>query len=279
MTEEHILEVQGNLSQQERQDLISEEVLSAGTLRIDDLVGRFGVSRMTIHRDLEALEARGLLRRARGTVTAVATSLFEASTEYRTRQNRDEKEAIARLAATLVSPGEAVILDDSTTGLQLARHLAHHQPLTIITNFSRVLRELEGKPGINLLSTGGEYFQLCDAYRGALTLQSLKGLSADTYFMSTPAISDGVCYHPHQDLVLVKQAMFQAARRRVLIVDHTKFQRTALHAMAPIDEFDLVIVDSGISSQDLKSLEKSGLEVMIAPLSQANRRLSNEARM
>ena len=260
------LEVSGarTPSQTERHDLVTEAVLAAGSMRIDDLTQRFRVSRMTMHRDLEALEARGLLRRSRGTVTAVASSLFEASTEYRTRQNIAEKEAIAEVAASLVTPGEAVILDDSTTALRLAQLLTGLQPLTVITNFGRVIKHLEGRQGITLITTGGEYFQLCDAYRGAITLSALHNLHADTYFMSTPAITNGMCYHPHQDLILVKQAMFSAARRRVLIVDHTKFQRTALHAMAPIEDFDVVIVDSGIDPSDLQMLQQTGVEVVVA---------------
>ncbi len=254
-------------SQTERHDLIADTVLSAGSMRIDELTQRFGVSRMTIHRDLESLEARGILRRSRGTVTAVASSLFEASTEYRTRQNIAEKEAIARVAATLVRPGEAVILDDSTTGLRLAQRLTELEPLTVITNFGRAIRGLEGRRGITLITTGGEYFQLCDAYRGAITLNALNSLRADTYFMSTPAITAGVCYHPHQDLVLVKQAMFAAAQRRVLIVDHTKFQRTALHAMVPVQDFDVIIVDSGISETDLQMLRRTNAEVLVSAVS------------
>lgn len=257
-------------SQAERQDLITEAVLSAGSIRIDELIQRFGVSRMTMHRDLETLEARGMLRRSRGTVTAVASSLFEASTEYRARQNITEKEAIAEVAAGFVTPGEAVILDDSTTGLMLAQRLTALQPLTVITNFGRVIKKLEGRQGITLITTGGEYFQLCDAYRGAITLNALHNLHADTYFMSTPAITNGMCYHPHQDLILVKKAMFNAARRRVLIVDHTKFQRTALHAMAAIEDFDVVIVDSGIDPSDLQMLHQTGVEVAVAGLAPAS---------
>ena len=257
--------------QSARRDGIAEAVLDAGSIRIDELADRFDVSRMTIHRDLNELEARGVLRKSRGVVTAVASNLFEASAEYRSRQNSVEKRAIAAAALAEIVPGEALIFDDSTTGLELARILVAKQPLTVITNFSRVARELEGKSGIALITTGGEYFQLCEAYRGSITLTALGNLRADTYFMSTPAIRDGVCYHPHQELVLVKQAMFRAAKRRVLIVDNTKFNRTALHAMIPVRDFDRVIVDGGISPANLDALQRTGVPVTVAPLDGARR--------
>ncbi len=250
-----------------RQDAIAEAVMASGTMRVDELSDRFSVSRMTIHRDIEALEARGILRRSRGSVTAIASSLFESSIEYRSRQNRAEKEAIAKVACEIVEPGEAVILDDSTTALHLAHYLVEREPLTIITNFSRILEELEGKPGINLISTGGEYSQVCDAYRGALTLNALKSLAADTYFMSAAAITGDLCFHPHQDIVLVKQAMLSAARRKVLIVDHSKFSRRALHAIASIKDFDMVIVDSSIEVPHLQRLKQTNVEIRLAEVS------------
>jgi len=253
-----------------RQDAIVEAVMSAGTMRIEDLADRFNVSRMTIHRDIETLEAKAVLRRSRGSVTAIASSLFEASIEYRNRQNRDEKDAIAAVAADLIEPGEAIILDDSTTGLRLVPYLSEREPLTVITNFGRMQRELEGRRGINLISTGGEYSTVCDAYRGALTLRALQGLAADTYFLSAAAVTGDVCYHPHQDIVLAKQAMLQAARRKILIVDHSKFSRRALHAIAPISEFDIVIVDSNIDPADLRRLRQSNVDVRIAQVSQVD---------
>jgi len=256
----------GPLRLEERQDAIVELVLSAGSIRIDDIVEQFSVSRMTIHRDLDALEARGILRKSRGTVTAVASSLFEASTDYRIRQSIVEKQAIARAAFDLVEPGQAIVLDDSTTGLQLAKLLVQKAPLTVITNFNRVITELKGKPGISLLSTGGEYYELCDAYKGPIALNALGQLRTDIYFMSTPAITGGICYHQHPELVLIKQAMLKCAQKKVLIADHTKFRKRALHAMCTISDFDLAIVDSGTSPEELGMLKRADLEVKVAPL-------------
>lgn len=247
-----------------RRDAITERVLEIGSVRIDTLVDELGVSRMTIHRDLDALEARGVLRKSRGVVTAVASSLFEASTDYRLRQQSVEKRAIAKLAFDLIEPGEAIVLDDSTTGLNLAELLPQKEPLTVITNFGRVLDMLGSKRGISLVSTGGEYYQLCDAYKGNLPLSALSQLSADTYFMSTPAISNGVCFHQQPELIQVKRAMFKCAKKRVLIADHTKFSKRALYSMMPIREFDVVISDAALSREHVTEIRRSGVRLIIA---------------
>jgi DeoR/GlpR family transcriptional regulator of sugar metabolism len=246
-------------------------VLSSGSMRIEDLTDIFGVSIQTIHRDLDQLDAQGVLRKSRGVVTAVATSLFEASTEYRARQARAEKEAVSRAAFSLVEPGQAVILDDSTTGLYLAELLIQRQPLTVITNFQRVINVLVGHPGIALISSGGQYYQWCEAFMGTVATAGLSTLRADIAFISSPAVSDGICFHQHHDAVLVKRAMFEAARRRILYIDHTKFEKRALHAHHKVTDFDMVIVDSNISPDDLNRLEDTGVEVLLAPVAGSRR--------
>jgi DeoR/GlpR family transcriptional regulator of sugar metabolism len=263
--EEVRLSPQLGLRHTERLDALTELVLSAGSMRIEDLAENFGVSVMTIHRDLDALDAKGILRKSRGQVTAVATSLFEAGTEYRARQHRTAKEAVSRAAFELVEPGQAVILDDATTGLYLAKLLLQRQPLTVITNFQRVMNVLIGHPGIALISTGGQYYQWCDAFMGSVALNSLSNLRADILFMSTPAITDGMCFHQHHDAVLVKQAMFEAAKRRILYVDHSKFGQRALHAHHRVTDFDTVIVDSRTDPDDIARLQESGVDVLVAP--------------
>lgn len=252
------------LRQEERLDALTEAVINEGTLRIDELAELFGVSVMTIHRDVNGLEEKGILRKSRGAVTALATSHAEASTEYRARQNRLEKKKLARAAAEFIEPGQAIMLDDSTIGIELVPHLVQRQPLTVITNFERVLSGLSGNPGITLISTGGQYYQWCEAFMGTVTMGALSGLRADIALMSTPAVTDGGCFHQHHDAVLVKQAMFRSARQRILYFDHTKFEKHALHAHHRISDFDRVIVDDATPAERRRELAELGASVVIA---------------
>ena len=252
------------LRQEARLDAITELVLNSGTVRIDDLAEAFQVSSMTIHRDLDTLDQKGILRKTRGAATAVASSLFEASPEYRIRQSKGAKEAVARAAFSLIEPGQAVMLDDSTTGLHLAGMLSQKQPLTVITNFQRVIDLLIDHPGIQTISTGGQYYKWCEAYMGTIALNALHLLRADIVFMSSPAVTNGVCYHQHHDAVLIKQAMIEAAERSVLYLDHSKFSMRALHAHLSIGDFDTVIVDDKTAPEHLEQIRETGVELIIA---------------
>ncbi|MFI0469057.1 DeoR/GlpR family DNA-binding transcription regulator [Saccharopolyspora sp. 5N102] len=247
--------------QQDRRRKITELVMAAGTMRIDDLVETVGASAMTVYRDLADLESQGLVHRNRGYVSAASSLLYEAASEYRLQQNTSEKEEIAQAAAELIEPGQALVLDDSTTGVYLARLLPERAPLTVVTNHRGVFGELAGASGISLICVGGDYLPWADAFVGGMALDALRNLRVDLAIMSVSAVTDGICCYPQQEMVQIKKAMLASARRRVLYVDHTKFRRRALHAVAPVEDFDVVIVDSRTTSADIEVLCDRGARV------------------
>ncbi|MEV0088319.1 DeoR/GlpR family DNA-binding transcription regulator [Saccharopolyspora sp. NPDC050642] len=247
--------------QQDRRRKITELVMAEGTMRIDDLVETVGASAMTVYRDLADLESQGLVHRNRGYVSAASSLLYEAASEYRLQQNTSEKEEIAQAAAELIEPGQALVLDDSTTGVYLARLLPERAPLTVVTNHRGVFGELAGASGISLICVGGDYLPWADAFVGGMALDALRNLRVDLAIMSVSAVTDGICCYPQQEMVQIKKAMLASARRRVLYVDHTKFRRRALHAVAPVEDFDVVIVDSQTTSADIEVLRDRGARV------------------
>ncbi len=251
--------------QADRQRAITEAVMAQGAIRIEQLAEQFGISVMTVHRDLEQLEGRGLLRKDRGVATATSTSFVESSDVYRTSREQAEKEALALAALEVIEPGESLILDDSTTVLHLARHLPTKAPLTVITNVLTVMNELGNVRGLTLLALGGQYYNWCSAFMGRTTTQTLGQLHADTFIMSTSAIVNDVAFHQTLETVDVKRAMFEAADRRILLADHTKFDKRALHALLPLADFDLVLLDAATAPEHLRRLRKAGVNVQVVP--------------
>jgi DeoR/GlpR family transcriptional regulator of sugar metabolism len=250
----------------ERRPRIVDLVTARGSVRIEDLARELGVSIMTIHRDLDELGEAQVLRKVRGAATVLPSALFESRAPIRLARQQREKEAIARAALEHVEPGQAIMLDDSTTGIYFARLLPSLAPVTVITNFLAVMRELGGKPEIRLIGLGGAYFEWADAFMGSMTIDAIKSLRADVVVMSTSAITEGVCYHQSQDTVMFKKAMLEAAASRILYVDHTKFIRRALHALAPLTSFDLVIVDDQTPHDTLEQLRSTGVPLEVVPM-------------
>jgi DeoR/GlpR family transcriptional regulator of sugar metabolism len=75
-----------------------------------------------------------------------------------------------------------------------------------------------------------------------------------------------MCFHQSEESVATKRAMLSVAAKKILLVDHTKFDRRALHALASLDEFDHVIVDSGTKAEHIENMRSQGIDVIIAPI-------------
>jgi len=251
-------------SPRQRQQRIRDRVLERGSITIEELVGEFDVSTMTIYRDLDVLDTQGWLRKVRGGATAQPSALFESNARYREMLEPEAKNALAHAAVEHIQHGQAVILDDSTTAHYLARILPDHGPLTLITNSLAIAKELAGEPNIALMMLGGTYYPAFDAFLGMATTEAIQPLRADTLVMSTSAVIGGYCYHQSQDIIVVKRALMESATRKILLVDHTKFAKRALHRLAPLTAFDLVIVDSATGADDIAALRDQGIPLQVA---------------
>lgn len=261
-----------------RQQAITEAVMAEGSVRIETLAERFDTSVMTIHRDLDILESRGLLRKSRGIATATSTTLVESSDVFRLSRQAREKEALAEAALHYIEPGQAIFLDDSTTVLRLAPHLGHKAPLTVITNVLTLMTELRGVPGITLFGLGGQYYNWCSAFMGPMTTQAVASLHADTFLMSTSAITNDIAFHQYPETIETKRAMFEAADTRILLADHTKFEKRALHALAPLKDFDVVIVDDATPEKHRNRMKDKGINVVVAGTAPARRSPTHRGR-
>ncbi|UVC07464.1 DeoR/GlpR transcriptional regulator [Rhizobium sp. TH2] len=247
-----------------RRQLIAEAVMSEGSMRIEDLTARFGISLMTAHRDVDELVSRGLFRKTRGIVTAAPTSLIESSDVYRSTRQSAEKKAIAEAAMQFIEPGQAIFFDDSTTVLQMAALLPAKVPLTAITNSLNLMNALREIRDLTILGLGGHFYNWCNAFMGRMTTNEIMRLRADTVFMSMSAIIDDTVFHQSPEMVETKRAMFDCAARRILLADHTKFERRALHSFAALTEFDIVIVDDGTPIIHLERMRSKGIKVVVA---------------
>src|SRR3954465_15852479 len=118
----------------DRRDAIADHIQSVGYARIDELAERFGISRMTVHRHVEALTRQGLVRKLHGAVTAQPSGLYESAFRFRQTLAVGEKQALARAALHYVEAGQAIMLDDSSTATMLVEHLGQSTPLTVVTN-------------------------------------------------------------------------------------------------------------------------------------------------
>lgn len=248
----------------QRQQLIADHVLSHRSVSVPDLATLCQVSEMTIYRDIEELQRQGIVRKFRGGVTAQPSGVFESNVAYRLAAMRDEKAVIARRARDFVEPGMSVILDDATTTLALARLLGDVTPLTVATNYLETMRLVSGFRDVHLVALGGDYDRTHDSFLGVPCVDAVEALRVDAAFVSVSAVSGGHAHHQEQHIVAVKRAMLRSARRRFLLVDHSKLGRDALYRVAPLTHFDLVVVDDHASPEALAELREQGVSYEVA---------------
>ncbi len=244
-----------------RRTKIIQVMMSGSSTLIRDLAEMLDVSLMTIHRDLAVLEKEGLVRRLRGSVSAEKSLLFESSYNYRGRKNVEEKKRLARAALAHLEPGNAVVIDDSTTTYHLSEFLPEIAPLTVVTNAAPILERLRHTPEIDLVSTGGRYHPGYNGYFGANCEKAIRSYHVDVAILSTTTIQGLSLYTPDEIVVRAKQAMMQVARRRILLADGTKFQFSALNYVAEITDFDLVILTGDIPPDKLDLIRASKVHV------------------
>lgn len=258
------------MKRDDRQQAIMDLLVSEGEVELDALSERFQVSRMTIHRDLDDLETAGLLRKIRGGATIRTGTQFESDFRFRERQDSAAKTAMAQAALHLIEPGMSVMINDGSMAAILGRLVTARRPLTVITNNAAVIDVLKAEAGITLIALGGVYSAKFNAYLGKVTEDALAQLRADISFISSPAVSGLEVFHMDDAVVHAKRAMIEKGARRVLLVNHARFGRAALHRLAALSEFDHIITDTSPAPEILTALSKARLTLTIADRQEAD---------
>jgi DeoR/GlpR family transcriptional regulator of sugar metabolism len=246
-----------------RQQRIVDHVLANGSASAAELVELTGVSLMTVHRDVDELVRRGLVRKYRGGVSAQPTSVFEAHSEYRRAVRLAEKNAIAAAALAMVEPGSSIMVDDSSTALTLVGRLHEVGPITVVTNYLPAIALLKEMAEVRLIALGGDYSRTHDSFGGIGCVEAVAAMSVDAAFVSTSSMTGSMTYHQEQEIVMVKRTMLDAAARRVLLMDSGKSPRRALHQLRPLSGFDDLVIDAGVS-EDLLLEMREHTHVVVA---------------
>jgi DeoR family transcriptional regulator, fructose operon transcriptional repressor len=245
----------------ERQEEIRLLLQERGNITVVDLAQHFSVSEMTIRRDLKALAALGLVQREHG--RAVYFESQEPAFFARLGECEREKLAIGRLAASLVNPGESIILDAGTTTLAVAQVLT--QKCVVITNSLPIAGVLGNRPDITTIISGGEVRGSTYALVGPMVRNSLQGFNADKLFLGATGISLERGLSTENMLESeVKQAMLKAAKQVILLAHSKKVGQVFYHSFAQWNMVQILVTDDGLSGEICAELKSMGVLVLIA---------------
>ena len=254
----------------QRQALILERVREQGAVRVSDLVRALGVSDMTILRDLELLQERGLIEKVHGGAAAIEGSpLFEPGFTVKSNLMQAEKTLIAAAGASLVAPGTAIAISAGTTTFALARRLIDVPGLTVLTNSVPVADALykDGRPDQTVILSGGVRTP-SDALVGPFAVEVIRSLHVDTVFMGTHGM-DAVAGFTTPNILEseTNRALIEAGRHLVVLADSTKWSTIGISSVARLEEAETIITDTGLDPAARSQLASVVRRLMLVDVS------------
>lgn len=246
---------------QRRQKML-EFISSNSAATIKELSDRFQVSEMTIHRDLNHLEAIGRIRKTYGGVV-ISDSVIETDFDRRMQRNRSSKEAIGLAAANLIDSGDSVLLDASSTVFTMLPGIYGKTNLIVITTSVMILARLSGRTGVELYATGGMVYGDTTSLIGPSAIHFLENIHVDKCFLGATGVTakEGTT-DPLSLIVELKRAMARAANEVILLVDYSKFGMLSRFKLLALDEIDLIVTDEDKNSPHIDEISRLGIEFL-----------------
>ena len=250
----------------ERRSQISAMVRESGSVQVAALASQFRVSMQTIRKDLHYLTELGVTARAYGgAIAAQAVSpVAEPPVATKLVLHNAEKERIGRYAASLIKPGDSVVLDSGTTTLQIARFLPDVEGITVVTNDFGILAALTQKAHIKIVMIGGELRRKNMAFYGAQTVSTLNDLLVDKLFLGVDGfdVERGITTH-HEAEAMLNRKMAEVAREVIAVADSSKFGRVCLHRIIGLNEITGLITDRAAPEYLVPASEALGFELTL----------------
>ena len=250
----------------QRRERIVEQVQLTGGVRVSELTRLFGVSDMTIRRDLDTLAKRRLVAKVHGGATRADPSTEEPAFASKAVRELAEKEAIAAEAASLVRPGAAIALTSGTTTWALARHLVGVPQLNVVTNsipVAEVLRDTQQQDQTVIL-TGGVRTP-SDALVGPVAVATILSLHVDMLFMGVHgADARAGLTTPSLMEAETNRAFTGSARHLVVLADHTKWGVIGLSQIVALSQVGTFVTDDGLDTDAQSIIANRASELIVA---------------
>lgn len=253
-----------DLTLQERRDAILELLQEKGRVKVTDLARYFGVSEVSIRADLAELEARELLSRVHGGAVSGYRSYYNMSLTQRMKTNAEEKKAIAKEIAPLISDNETIIMNAGTTLLYVMRELKDKK-ITIVTNSIALALEGAENKNFKIILLGGDVDSAYQFTYGVKTLKLLEQYRADTLLLSVDGIDSekGFSTFYYQEAEICSK-MAERAAKTIVAADYSKIGRCAFAKIEMDSPADTIVTNQKASPKYIKRLKEGTAEIILA---------------
>ena len=247
----------------ERRRQIVTKLTADGKVIVSELAKAYGVTEETIRRDLDKLEQDGLASKTYGGAVSKHSSALDLPYNIREGVNVSEKQNIADKVAALISDGERLMIDSSSTALYIVKKLKEKKNLTIITNSVKILLEIADKSDWTVLSTGGMLKKGGLSLMGSSAEKMVNSYHVDTTIFSCKGVDTGLgVMDSNESDSLIKQAMTSSADRCILALDEEKFDKKSFVKVCDLINVDILVTNSAPSEKWTGYCEDNGIELV-----------------
>lgn len=233
-----------------------------GSARIPDLSREFGVSQITIRRDLQDLDRQGMVVLTRGgAIINRQRATYEPVFHRRLSTEAEEKDRIGRHAASMIKPGATVLLDGGTTVAAMARHLTEGS-LTIVSNALNIANLLASRKNVRFIMVGGIYREASQTFLGTTALEMLGKLRVDQAFLGTETFDVARGIEVPDELDAAFKAMAgHIAESTIVLTTSSKGGQARLFRCLPWSAIDHLITDTTLPPKMVASLDQQDVQV------------------
>ncbi|MDX2111598.1 MAG: DeoR/GlpR family DNA-binding transcription regulator [Verrucomicrobiota bacterium] len=249
-----------------RHQFILQQLQSTGEVAVKALAFQFEVTEMTIRRDLDEMERLGKCIRTHGGAMLSTQAVVEFAFSKNAVEHTEAKQAIAQCMAKLVPAGSSLVIDTGSTTLQVARAIAHHKNLRVLTSSLAIASTLFAHEGIELILLGGTVRKSSPDLTGPITEDALGRFTVDLAILGADAITQEGFYTTDIGVSRISQAMLATARKTYVVADSSKFTRQSFIRFAEWTDIHGVITDDIVPTDCLRWLKKTQVELHTASI-------------
>ena len=254
------------MNKTERQASILQLIVSEGDVSVANLASRFGVSEMTIRRDLSELSEKGSINRHHGGAMPTRESVVGFMFRQRAEEHAVEKKAIAKIVSAMIKPGMTVGLDTGTTILEVAKMLSACNNITVLTTSLSIAAALHTLESVEVILLGGSMRKNSPDLMGHLTENNINMFHMDVAILGADAVMPDGAYTTDVRIAGISRAFCKNSDKIILAVDHSKFSARGIIRCLDIDVIDCLVTDELCELSCREWLEKKVKKIIYAPI-------------
>ncbi|SDD90238.1 DeoR/GlpR family DNA-binding transcription regulator [Riemerella columbipharyngis] len=248
-----------------RHQYILDKLKNENYVLVAGIAKELNVSEVTIRKDFNLLEKKGLLFRNHGGATLVNPYVVDKPLSHKQHLNKSEKHLISMKATNFIEDNDVIILGSGTTVLNMVEHFPKDKNITVITSSLLIASTLCQYEKVNVIQIGGDVRKSSQSTVGPVAQELMQEISANKLFLGIDGLDldFGISTSNNAEAYLNK-LMIKNVSKTYILADHSKFGKKGLSHICPLKDIDFIITNKNLNEETKTTMEKYGIQVILA---------------